>query len=303
MDLAFWNVKGYNGIQITKESLHNKKYSFDDIKKYNSNITQEIEENLEKGGIVFGLSKKKNIKAIYIFKLTKKGKDKTLVFDKKIILEEVNKCIEEYENDIDKVLKHIIITRHDIDNAYWREKEISKKEKFTEFVRGFNLLVWIFLILTCFVSTTLIVRSTLNSLNVSNSSIEEIKNDELLMDYVSYINNYDYIETTSVFSNIEDKTELVVIEIILPTIIMLFGNVLLIISLKELLDLTKNVTDNQTLFTSDKYQLFKKFILNTIIALFLILKNLIIWLLIVTLFEIIEYVFNYCVYLTNNKKS
>ena len=33
MDFMLWNVKGYTGINLTKEKLDSKKYSFEEIKK------------------------------------------------------------------------------------------------------------------------------------------------------------------------------------------------------------------------------------------------------------------------------
>ncbi len=79
----------------------------------------------------------------------------------------------------------------------------------------------------------------------------------------------------------------------------MFGYILLIISQKQILDLIKNVTDSKALFTNDKKQLLNKILLRTDIALFLVLKNFYIWIGIGMILEVIRYLFNYCVQLTN----
>jgi len=302
MDFMLWSVKGYTGVQLTKEKLHNKKYSLDEIKNNDSSIVKQIEENLENGGIIFALSKKKIIKAIYFFKLTTNGNEKTLVFDKKVVLDEANKCIKQFENDIDTVLNGVLFNRHDIDKAVWKEKEVTKKEKFKSAITGVKSLVWIGIIIYCIMSLAILVCSTSHFLFAVNSSIDEIKKDEQIINYVSDINNYSYSETIEIMSDFDDVVGFAVIEIILPTVFILFGYILLIISLKEILTLTKNVTDNQSLFTNDKNQLLKKIILRGYIALLFVLSNFILWLGIGVILEIIQYMFNYCVQLTNDKK-
>ena len=296
MDYVFWNVKGYDGIQLTQEKLNEKTYSFDAIKKNDSNIIKKIEEDLETGGIVFALSKKRIIKAIYFFKLTKKHQEKILVFDKKIILDEVNKCIKQFENDIDKVLNGILFNRHDIDKAIWREKEVTKKEKFKSLITGTKVMVWLGIMLYSIISIAIMVCGIGYSLlGASNYSLEELKNNESIINYVSDINDYNYSETIEIISEYEDIVGFSIFEILLPTLFILFGYVLLIISLKEILDLMKNVNDNQSLFTKEKNRLLKKIILRFYIALLFVLNNFILWLGIGIILEIIEYMFNYFV--------
>ncbi len=300
MDIVFWNVKGYKGIHLTKEKLYSKEYSFDEIEKSDSNIIKQIETSLENGGAVLALSKKKIIKAIYIFKLTTNDNEKVLIFDKKVVLDEANKCIKEFENDIDTVLNSVLLNRQDVDRTIWREKEMTKNEKVKSLMKGTKILVWFGIIVFSIISLALIICSTSYSfLGTSNYSIEEIKNNESIISYVSNINNYSYSETIDVISEINNNVGFVVVEIIIPTVFTLFGYILLIISQKQILDLIKNVTDSKALFTNDKKQLLNKILLRTDIALFLVLKNFYIWIGIGMILEVIRYLFNYCVQLTN----
>lgn len=301
MDYLFWNVKGYAGIELTKEELDNKKYSFDEIKQEDSSIVKQIEDNLSKGGIVLGLCKKKTIKAIYFFKLETKDKEKILVFDRKIVLNEVNKCVKEFENDINTVLNKVLFERYDIDKTIWKEREVSRKENFKSSITGTKVLVWVGIIICTLISLSLIVNSSIYSLEISNYTNEEIKKDELLIDYIAKLNHYDYYEVINL-PEIEDKITFTVIEIILPTAIILLGYIFLIIALKEILDLLKNIIDNKTLFTNEKYKQLNKIILIIDVALLIMLDNFILWLAMGALFEMIKYIIKYCIYFTNVKK-
>ena len=303
MDLVLWNVKGYAGIQLTKEKLQSEKYTFEEIKKNVPNIIKQIEDNLEKGGIVFCLTKKKIIKAIYIFKLTTVNKEKILVFENKVILDEVNKCIKEFEKALKTILNSIIFNRHDIDKAVWKEKEINKSKKIKSAITGVKTITWLGMIMYCMMFlATIIGSASYFFLASSKYSIEEIKNNEAIINYVSDINNYSYGETIEVLSSIDDNVSFVVVEIIIPTVFNLIGYILIIISLKEILALTKNVIDNKSLFTEDKNRLLKKIIIQTYIALLFIIDNFILWLGIGIILEIMQYMFNYCVQLTKDKK-
>lgn len=301
MDYLFWNVKGYAGIELTKEKLDNKKYLFDEIKKENKNIVKEIEENLEKGGIVLGLCKKEIIKAIYFFKLETKDKEKILVFDRKIVLNEVNKCVKEFENDINTVLNKVLFERYDIDKTIWKEREVSRKERFKSSITGTKILVWFAIIMYSLISIALVVVSSASTLDISNYTNEEILKDEILMDYIGEINNYSYIELNN-FPEVSNKTLFMVIKIIIPTAIKLFGFILLIIALKKILDLVHNVTNNKELFTKEKYKQLNTITILMDIALLFILEKFVLWGGIVLLFEIIKYLAKYCVYLTNAEK-
>ena len=139
------------------------------------------------------------------------------------------------------------------------------------------------------------------SVEISNHSIEELKQDENIIDYVSSMNNYDYNETKELILNIEDKYEFMVVELIIPSIFIIFGYFLLIISLKDILTLTKNITIKKQIFTENKYQLLKKMSIRTDIALLFLLNNLFLWVIVGLLIEIILYLFNCCVESQKNK--
>jgi len=303
MDVLIWSIKGYTGINLTKEKLNKKKYSFDEIKESDPNIIKEIEDNLEKNGLVLALLKKKIIKAIYIFKITKKGDERILTFDKKIVLDEVNKCVKEFEHDIGESLPGILINRRDIDKIIWKEKELTQKETFKSSINVLRIVVLLGIIICYTMALVVTVQGAMNSLLCTSIySIEEIQKDESIIDYISSINHYSYSEILSTMSNINNNVGFAVLEIIVPTIFTLIGWILLIISLKKILDLIKNATDSESLFTKDNNNLFTKIFLFGSIALLFLTGNFIIWLGIVTILEIIQYLFNYCVQITNDKK-
>jgi len=125
MQIRIWSVKGYNGYQLTKKMLENEKWSFDELEKVNPKIKKELEKCLNSGGEVFALTKKKIFKAAYLFKVIEQENEKILVIDKKIILDEVEKCVEEFENDLEVVLGETLIERTDLNKAIWRDNEIE----------------------------------------------------------------------------------------------------------------------------------------------------------------------------------
>jgi len=125
MNLLLWGVKGYDGVEITSKILDNSKWSFDEVLEKDSEIVNDIKKALDNGGEVFGLSKKKILKSIYIFKVIKIENERVLVFDKKLILDEVSKCTQEFENDLETILGSTIVERDDVDKAIWNDKEIE----------------------------------------------------------------------------------------------------------------------------------------------------------------------------------
>lgn len=298
-----WRVKGYTGIELTKEKINSNKYFFDEILESDTKIIKQVETKLEKGGVVFALAKKKVIKAIYILKLTTVDGEKVLIFDKKVVLPEVLKCVDEFEEDINGILNEVIFHRHDIDKAVWKEKDIDKTKRFKAAMTEIKLFAWLGTILLGIIALALVVCGTLHSLTgISAESMDEIKKDELIISYVSDINHYRYSETTVVVSEFTNNNGFVVTQIVVPTVIQLAGYILLILSLQDVLDLTKGATDNKSFFTEDKNQQLKKAILKAFCGLLFVLGNFVLWLGIGSIICVIQYMFSYCVYFTTNKK-
>lgn len=285
-------------IHITKEKLDSKKFSFDEIKKVNINIIKKIEENLKNGGIVLAISKRKIIKGIYIFKFTTDGDEKVLIFDEKIILKEANKHIKKI--DIDILLNDIVFNRQDVDRLIWEEEEIIKNEKFKSVIKSLKFFIWFGIICYCLMCFKFIVLSTGYFLEVSNSSIEEIKENESLINYVCDLNNYDYSEINESI-DFDVKEYFIIFEIVLPTIFRLVIGIFLIALLKKILDLIKDVTDNKSLFTNEKNRLLKN-VIPKVDFLLLFSLDFSLWLVMVVIFMMIQYMFNYCVHLTNEKR-
>ena len=103
-------------------------------------------------------------------------------------------------------------------------------------------------------------------------------------------------------SSVEDSRGFAIVDIAIPTLYRLAGLVLLILALKDIVELVSDVTNSQTLFTEDKNKSCKKLLLVVFIGLFFVIKSLILWLAVGTMLEIVAYLFNYCVQLTNSKK-
>lgn len=180
----------------------------------------------------------------------------------------------------------------------------QQKNKFKSIIASIKVLSILEIVICCMMFLAIVVCTTSYSLDISKNSIEELQKDEEILDYTSTLNAYSYSGTIEVFKNIDNKTEFIVFELIIPSIFLVFGYILLIISLQNVILLIKNVTDKKSLFTNEKYQLLKKIILRTDIALFFIVGNinLFLWVIIGIFLEIILYLFNYCDELTNNKK-
>lgn len=125
MKIRIWSVKGYGGYQLTQKMLDNEKWSFSELEKVEKNIKKELKKCLNDGGEIFILSKKKVVKAAYIFKTITEKDEKVLILDKKMVLEEVEKCVDEFENDLEVVLGETLMERTDLNKAIWRDNEIE----------------------------------------------------------------------------------------------------------------------------------------------------------------------------------
>ena len=181
------------------------------------------------------------------------------------------------------------------------KKQKNDKDKFSTIITAVKLGGWIGLIVGCVLSVTIIVCSTSYVLDVANSPISELKQDEVLMDYTSMINSYSYSETIEVFSNITDHFEFALIELVLPSIILLFGSILITIAFKNLLTLVKNVKTPKDLFTDKKHQIVISGLgLSSIALLFISKFNFFLWIAIICVFELFEFVFGYCTKLHKN---
>lgn len=299
MDFLFWNVKGYSGIKLTEEDLNNKNYTFDEIKKIDSNILKKVNHTLKNDGVVFALSKKKIIKAVYLFKIEEKNKQKVLVFDEKFVLDEVNKCVKEFEDDFDAILDGILVSRCDIDKVIWKNKELTHLDRLKSNIKWIKTIIWFGIVVSCVIALALIVCGSVYSLGSSIYSIDEIKNDETLINYVSDIKSYSYVETLETFSNIDNKNSFILHEIVMPTLFSLFGYILLIVSFIEILNFIKNLMNNRILSVRSKINSLDKIYFKIFIALFFIINNFVLSFGIVVLFAI-RYLFNECFQFSKN---
>lgn len=120
----FGRVKGYNAYMVTNKTLKKKNWSFDELEEKEEKIEEKISQVLEEGGEVFALGKKKIFKAVYLFKVVNDENKKTIVFDKKIVLDEVSHCTEEFENDLSSILGQSV-AEGQYSKAVFENKEIE----------------------------------------------------------------------------------------------------------------------------------------------------------------------------------
>lgn len=176
-------------------------------------------------------------------------------------------------------------------------EKVNKKSDFNTCMRIIKLFSWIGIFVGCFSCLLLLVLSTSYSLSVGDYSLEELRQSDELRYYTSSLNNYTYSETLDVFSNIDNHVEFGVFELVLPSIVLLVGNILLLVSSKKVLDFLKNVKSKKTLFTDEKYEKLQE-IVSILDFTFLCLffeSNLLIWAFITVILTIILYLFRYCV--------
>lgn len=171
------------------------------------------------------------------------------------------------------------------------KKNSDNNNKFEKNVNRINKISIILIVIYAILSLSIIVKTTAYSLEISKLSIEEIKQNESIIDYVSTINSYDYNEIIEINANIEDKYQYMAYELILPTIIVLVAYIFVIVTLKEVYELTKKNKDKTKLYTEDNYKSLKKITLKTKIVLFFLTGDLILWIFICLLLDAISYLF------------
>jgi len=289
-DIILWKVKGYTGFQLKLEDFEKQKYSFEEID--DKNLTKEIKSTLKNGGVVFGLSKKNIVKAVYTFKLETRENKKILICDKKIILEETTKCTKEFERDLNGIFSYILADRIDIDKVIFNKQEVTLLTNIKKSNNLFNIMTWMCIIMCTLFSFGIIIFSTESVIEVKKSSLEEIKKSESIINYISNINDYDYSETLMTISDIENKATLVMFEIILPSVENLSGLVLLIIGLIRILKYIKSFSEIKLLFTKEKYKSLYTSCMILYFSLFFLIKNLVIWLAIGIFIELLLLIYH-----------
>lgn len=97
IEIDFGLIEGYNIEEIGKRKAKNSEL-FDEIKKIDSKIQEKVQNNLEKNNyIIYGITKNKKIKGIYIFK----EENNSLINTERIFTNEINDNI---KNKYDKYL-------------------------------------------------------------------------------------------------------------------------------------------------------------------------------------------------------
>lgn len=116
------DVKGYGICNVTKKKIEKEDF-LSELQKVDSNIKAEILEVLESQGYVYGLKKKKVLKAVYLFDNKQEENKKVLVFNKSICSEEIKDIIKEFENVLITELKGKVVIE-EFSKVIWNDIEI-----------------------------------------------------------------------------------------------------------------------------------------------------------------------------------
>ncbi len=143
--------------------------------------------------------------------------------------------------------------------------------------------------------------SIFSTKTIFNNTFENILKDDTTVNYILKINDYSSI--SDIQNAIETdgvKTTFYLLEIVVPTLIIIFVFILSIILGKKLYNFIKNVNSDKDLFTNKKVEELQKMrslILDICIFLFLQfnLTFLIFYVLLDFMLEIIIYLFSHCV--------
>ena len=123
--MVLGSVKNYSLVEISLKMFENKKWSFEELSSKKSNIEKKIKEVLTNGGFVYALHRKKVLKAVYLFKLVTEDDKKSILFDCKVLVDELTTdVIDEYENDIVTFLGELV-SEGEYVKAVFNGKEIE----------------------------------------------------------------------------------------------------------------------------------------------------------------------------------
>ncbi len=141
IEFNFGLIEGYNIEEIGKRKAKNSEL-FDEIKKIDNKIQEKVQNNLEKNNyIMYGITKNKKIKGIYIFK----EENNSLINTERIFTNEINDNI---KNKYDKYLlkSYIELVANGIynsviigDNVLKPKQQKKKKISILNLFNGFTI--------------------------------------------------------------------------------------------------------------------------------------------------------------------
>jgi len=122
----FGKIKEYSVCTVSKSNLKKEEF-FDEILSIDTTIKEKIQNVLSNHGLIYGLKKDKKLKAIYMFESYVEDKKRILKFTEKILLNEINKEVqEEFEKLIKDELSEFV-SLEDYSKIEWGDNVIVPK--------------------------------------------------------------------------------------------------------------------------------------------------------------------------------
>jgi len=180
-----------------------------------------------------------------------------------------------------------------------KERHFDSISNLKELMDGIKVISVLSAIIHTFGILLIIFFSVYSITSLSKVGIEKIIAQEEVVEFISSINNYDMTNVKDYLLEYKTVTGIILIEILFPSIINIIAFVLYNVICLKLIKFSKNVKDNESLFTKEKLNLLKQvrnilifaFVCRAIISDFSILVLMIFPL----LMEMILYLFNHCV--------
>lgn len=194
------------------------------------------------------------------------------------------------------------------------KKNVKKIEEKDELVRslkatkgsliGFATLIILF---SVFFLGHLIISGTGTILSLKTKGIETTLLNESSVKFISLIKGYSTSEVFNIFSKEWTTVSGAILDIILPLIVALIAIIALIYSSYKLLFFAKKIANDKTLFTIENLKIIKKIRKSAVCSCFLLFivfdLGFINWLMAEISFEVIIYLFKYCIEMNQTKNE
>lgn len=129
------------------------------------------------------------------------------------------------------------------------KKEFKNFETVIKYTKTF---CWIVVVIVFIEFLLMLVPGILNSLEINNSSLNDLVNHENVIEYISDLNSINYSGAIEIISRYDDKVELIIFEIVGPLFFSFIPFILLIGFFVNIFNWLKDVKDKTTLFTNEK---------------------------------------------------
>ena len=188
-----------------------------------------------------------------------------------------------------------------------KDKEVSEAEriKLKDIMATLKFSSLVGIVVNAIFVLTTIILCVLALLNINVTPEEELINNESVVSYISKVNN-NSIEDTKYEISISSKGELIVFDVVFPSLFILSSLICMIVFCSKMQTFTAKVKTDKELFTKQKLKeltilsewlQLAGFTLMFVFGFYYIIR----YLFFVLILEIILYLFNYCVNYNRNK--